>query len=521
MNTPILRKLRIVVSLIFLIATTFLLIDFYGYIPNRVKNDILYLQFVPSLLKFITVLSISASGFLIILLLTLLFGRIYCSTICPLGIMQDVVNYFSRKFRKKNHYGLLNEQKILRLSLLLLNVAVFITGGSLVINLLDPYSLYGRITGNFFKPVLVGVNNLVSKALEVFKVYSVYYYDIKAFNVVPFIITATFFVLVVVMAWMKARLYCNTVCPVGTLLGYLSKISVFKIVIKDDDCISCGLCTQECKSSCIDSYSKTVDMSRCVMCFDCLTSCPTDGIMLGYSHKKRNGANFQIEQSKRDFFKKTLVYFLSATAIGAQVQKKIIVTKPSTKAIFKQSAVSPPGSIGVERFNGKCSACNLCVASCPTQVLQPSFLEYGFLGIMQPRMDNCTGFCNYECTICADVCPTGAILPIPLEKKKLTQIGKAKFVKENCIVNTQKTDCGACSEHCPTKAVHMIPFEGKLMIPETRDDYCIGCGACEFACPTFPYKSIYVDGNRIHQTAKKNVEEKKLEKVNYKENFPF
>jgi len=136
-------------------------------------------------------------------------------------------------------------------------------------------------------------------------------------------------------------------------------------------------------------------------------------------------------------------------------------------------------------------------------------------------MDNNTGFCNFECTICADVCPTGAILPITLEKKKLTQIGKAKFMKENCVVNTQKTDCGACSEHCPTKAVHMVPFEGKLLIPETRDDYCIGCGACELACPTFPYKSIYVDGNRIHQTAKKNVEEKKLEKVNLKEDFPF
>ena len=521
MNTPILRKVRIVVSLIFLVATTFLLIDFYGYTPRLVKNDILYLQFVPSLLKFVTVISLGAVGFLIILLLTLLFGRIYCSTICPLGILQDIVNYFSKKFRKEKRFEFLKEQKILRLSLLLLSVVVFVLGSSVAINLLDPYSLYGRITGNIFKPVLVGLNNVASKTMELFKVYSVYYYDIKAFNAIPFVITAVFFVLVVVMAWMKGRLYCNMICPVGTLLGYISKISVFKIIINDDDCISCGLCTQECKSGCIDSDNKTVDMSRCVMCFDCLTSCPTDGITLSNSYKNRKSGSIPVEQSKRDFFTKTILYFLSATAIGAQVQKKIIVTKPSTKAIFKQSAVSPPGSISVERFNSKCTACNLCVASCPTQVLQPSFLEYGMLGIMQPRMDNAAGFCNFECTICADVCPTGAILPIPLEKKKLTQIGKAKFVKDNCVVNTQKTDCGACSEHCPTKAVHMVPFEGKLLIPETRDDYCIGCGACEFACPTFPYKSIYVDGNRIHQTAKKNVEEKKLEKVNLKEDFPF
>jgi ferredoxin len=228
-----------------------------------------------------------------------------------------------------------------------------------------------------------------------------------------------------------------------------------------------------------------------------------------------------LDSSKRKFIIKTSLYLLSLSAIAAQVQKKIVVTKPSTKPIFRKSAVSPPGSIGVERFKSKCTACHLCVSSCPTQVLQPSFLEYGFLGILQPRLDNITGFCNFECKICGDVCPTGAILPFDLEKKKLTQIGKAKFVKDNCIVQTQKTDCGACSEHCPTKAVHMIPFEGTLVIPEVRDDYCIGCGACEFACPTKPYKAIYVEGNGTHQIAKKNVELKKQEVINTKEDFPF
>jgi ferredoxin len=218
---------------------------------------------------------------------------------------------------------------------------------------------------------------------------------------------------------------------------------------------------------------------------------------------------------------KTSLFLFSLSTIAAQVKKKIVVTKPSMIPIFRKSAISPPGSIGVERFNSKCTACHLCVSACPTQVLQPSFLEYGFTGMMQPRMDNITSFCNFECKICSDVCPTGAILPIDLEKKKLAQIGKSVFVKDNCIVQTQKTDCGACSEHCPTKAVRMIPFEGKLFIPETRDDYCIGCGACEFACPTKPHKAIYVEGNRVHQLAKKNVEEKKQEKIDYKEEFPF
>jgi len=141
--------------------------------------------------------------------------------------------------------------------------------------------------------------------------------------------------------------------------------------------------------------------------------------------------------------------------------------------------------------------------------------------MLQPRLDNIAGFCNFECKVCGDVCPTGAILPLELEKKKLVQLGKAKFIEDNCIVKTEKTDCGACSEHCPTKAVHMIPYEGKLVIPEVREKYCIGCGACEYACPVTPYRAIYVEGNSIHIAAEKNTELKVEKNVNLKEEFPF
>lgn len=135
-------------------------------------------------------------------------------------------------------------------------------------------------------------------------------------------------------------------------------------------------------------------------------------------------------------------------------------------------------------------------------------------------MDYITSFCNYECIQCGIVCPTGAILELPLADKKLVQMGKTKFVKENCIVYTKNTACGACSEHCPTKAVNMVPYKEKLTIPEIKDKLCIGCGACEYACPTDP-KSIYVDGNPVHLVAEKPKEEKLEEKIDYKEEFPF
>jgi ferredoxin len=146
--------------------------------------------------------------------------------------------------------------------------------------------------------------------------------------------------------------------------------------------------------------------------------------------------------------------------------------------------------------------------------------DYGLGGVFQPKMDYWVSYCNYDCTLCGSVCPSGAILPLPPEEKKLVQMGKAKFVKDDCIVITKKTDCGACSEHCPTKAVHMVPYE-KLMLPETKEEVCIGCGACERTCPTKPRKAIYVEANVVHQRAEKpQVKKLEQEPLNTTD-FPF
>ena len=523
MGSTLLKNIRVVLSILFFIPTTIVLIDFTGLIPLGITNGVLYFQFVPSALKYIAILSLGGTGFLLIFVLTILFGRVYCSTICPLGFLQDVINFISKKIKKrKRKFEYLKELKILRWSLLGISVVLFLFGIALGISLLDPYSIYGRITGNFFRPIVIGINNLISTILESFKIYSLYPYEIKAFNPVPFIVSLLFLGLIVYMAYKKGRLYCNTICPVGTLLGFISKFSFFKIVIEKEDCLSCGICEKDCKGSCINSEEQTVDISRCVACFNCVSSCPTEGIKFEFSPSIGKTKDNSVNESKRNFLISAGIYLSTLSPLLAQAKKQIVVTKKSTIPILRKNAISPPGSISLDRFNSKCTACSLCVDSCPTQVLQPSFLEYGFLGMLQPRMDNYAGFCNFDCTLCSDICPTGAILPLKQEEKHLLQIGKAKFIEDNCIVKTQKTDCGACSEHCPTKAVHMIPYEGKLVIPEVRDEYCVGCGACEFACPVKPYKAIYVEGNEVHATAKKNVEnEKSKEKVDYKEEFPF
>ena len=515
-----LRSLRIFISLFSFISISLLFLDFYNLIPVSVLNCILYLQFVPSLFKFVNIISISAAGFLFILLLTFLFGRVYCSSICPLGILQDFISRISKRINRKKYYLKIKDYKGIKYSFLAFTIISIFTGSIFFVALLDPFGNFGRIFSNLFKPILILLNNFATAGLEKLNYFLLYPVELKNFSIVTFIITLMIFLLIFFFSYNKGRLFCNTVCPVGTLLGLISKLSLYKVSIDEEKCNSCNLCTKACKSGCIDKKNKEVDFSRCVACYNCFDVCQTGGVIYKNSLIKKPRLNEEkFDSKRRELISKTFIYFIGFTGIPF-AQEKIIPKKENKIPVLKKSYSSPPGSKNIEHFTSTCTGCHLCVSSCPTQVLKPSLFEYGILGILQPYMDYKTGFCNFECTICAQVCPSGAILPLSLENKKLTQIGKVKFIKENCIVEIENTECGACSEHCPTKAVKMIPYKN-LHLPEVKEEYCIGCGACEFACPTKPYKAIYVEGNPIHLTAKKIPEEKLEEKINYKEDFPF
>ncbi len=506
---------RIIASLVFLVYLV-LFLDFTSSIPAPVYNIFLFPQFIPSILKFITLLSFAAAGFLFILLLNLLFGRVYCSFLCPLGIFQDLVARFrKRPSKKKGKYQLFKDFPVLRLSLLFLMLLSVFFVGALGISLLDPYSIFGRIFSDVIRPGFIELNNLLASVLQSQDVYFLYHVHIKVLSPLNYIISGGFLIAISYLAYKYGRLYCNSVCPVGTVLGYLNKISLFKIRINQDKCISCGVCAVECKAGCIDFKAKTVDQSRCIMCFNCLQVCDYDSIHYSVSSIISKENESGDSNPRRKF-----LFTIAGVTLGSKLmgQEHELVSYSATNKITRKNPVSPPGAESTGRFNKHCTSCHLCVSACPTHVLQPSSLEYGLEGFLQPRMDYKSGFCNFDCILCSEVCPTGAIAPIDLEKKKLTQLGIAHFVKENCIVETEGTDCGACAEHCPTKAVHMVPY-GSIRIPEVDEDICVGCGACEYACPTLPFKAIYVEGNPIHLAAKKPKEEK-IEKTST-EDFPF
>ncbi|HYW94713.1 MAG TPA: 4Fe-4S binding protein, partial [Bacteroidales bacterium] len=248
-----LKWTRVTVALVFFLLTTLVFLDFKEVVGEKGVNNILFLQFVPSLLKFFAVFSLSAAGFIIILVLTALFGRVYCSAICPLGILQDFISRAGKLFRKKRkrRYKYLKPRNILRYTILAATVILGIFASVFVVNLLDPYSLFGKVATGLFRPVGIWINNGLASILESMNVYVLYLRDISMFHLAAFIFPVIILVVLLYMSGRYGRLYCNTICPVGTLLGWLSKYSLFRIELDKDQCIKCGKCAFSCKSGCI------------------------------------------------------------------------------------------------------------------------------------------------------------------------------------------------------------------------------------------------------------------------------
>ena len=513
-----LRLLRIIVSVSFLLLISFLFVDFREMVHPVWTDRILFLQFLPSVIRFITVPALATVGFVIILLLTALFGRIYCSAICPLGILQDAFSWISRKVHLIKRYKYRKALDYLRYPLLALALMFLAFGSLFLLNLLDPYSSFGRIFSDLVRPGVIVLNNGMAGLFEKFNKYFLYRVNFQLITWHTVLIPCVTLALIIWLSLYFGRLYCNTLCPVGTLLGLISRVSLFKIRMNAATCTKCGKCSFACKSSCIGVKNLEVDFSRCVACYDCISACPEGSIRYERTpvYKQAEPTNV----SKRDFIGKTLLYGLILAGLPKKSFAVVTTDRPAGKIPNnKNHPVSPPGSVSLNHFNSRCTACHLCVTDCPTGVLQPSFLQYGFTGMMQPHMDYSVEYCTYECVKCGQVCPTGAILPLTLEDKKLEQNGQVNFIKEKCIVYTDNTACGSCSEHCPTQAVKMVPYKNALTIPEINKEICVGCGACEFACPVKPYTAIFVDGNAIHQVAKKpSIEELK---VDTQDAFPF
>ena len=500
-----LRIIRLTLAIIFFAIITLLFLDFTGTL-HAWFGWLAKIQFVPA------VLALNAGIVLLLVVLTLLCGRIYCSVICPLGVFQDVVSRFAGK-RKKNRFRYSPARKWLRYGMLALFAVALIAGVRFhaVASLLEPYSSYGRIASNLFAPVYQWGNNLLAHLAERADSYAFYETDVWLKSLSTFIIAAVTFIVLIVLAWRGGRTYCNTICPVGTVLGFLSRYSLFKPVIDTSKCNGCGLCARNCKASCIDSKAHEIDYSRCVACMDCLDKCKRGAITYTRRRKADTAkvpadgaavASGRIDDTRRAFLSATAV-LATTTALKAQ-EKKVdggLAVIEDKKIPARATAIVPPGALSARNFALHCTACQLCVSVCPNQVLRPSS---DLMKLMQPEMSYERGYCRPECTKCSEVCPADAIHPITKADKSAIQIGHAVWIKENCICITDDMECGNCARHCPVSAIQMVASDpdnpDSRKIPVVNTERCIGCGACENLCPSRPFSAIYVEGHIMHRT---------------------
>ncbi len=550
-----LKKIRVLLATLCLVAITLLFLDFTGTLHHWL-GWLAKIQFLPAVLALNLVVIIA------LLLVTILFGRIYCSVICPLGVFQDGVANLSKK-AKKGKYSYSKEMKWLRYGVWVVFVVALIAGVNALVALLAPYSAWGRIVQNILAPVWQWGNNLLASIAEKHESYAFYSKEVWLKSLPTFLVALGTLVAVVILAWKNGRTYCNTICPVGTTLSFFSRFAAFRPVIDASKCKSCHLCEHKCKAACIDiNGGKTIDYSRCVDCFNCIDNCKfgalkyrfawgtepngtparanhaTLGTVRGGTGAERSGASGGAERSEA-FARpevpsgdsnapadKTRRAFMvgSALALGGSALssvKAMAQTEPADDEPIKIEgeggfadivpkiapkravAITPFGSESVKAFYSHCTACQLCVAVCPNNVLRPS---KDLKHLMQPEMSYERGYCRPECVKCSEVCPAGAILKITPEEKTQWKVGTASIAPWLCLVdNGTVEECGNCARHCPTGAILMVEKtreDGKkVRIPSVDESKCIGCGACENLCPSRPISAITVSGFEIHHKA--------------------
>ena len=505
-----LKKIRILLAAVFFTCISLLFLDFTGSL-HAWLGWMAKIQFLPAVLAANTIIVAA------LMLVTVLFGRIYCSVICPLGVMQDIFSWVNGSLKRKNRFrfGYRKEKKWLRYGFLIIFIVLMAVGAHSLAALIAPYSAYGRIASNLLAPLYHWTNNFLAWIAERADSYAFYEKEVWIKSLPVFITSAVTFIILFIMAWKGGRTYCNTVCPVGTILGFFARRSIFAPVIEPEKCSRCGLCERQCRSSCIDSQSHEIDYSRCVTCMDCIATCKEGAAgyvcRYGKGFPIKSGMTEEIKGMTGDHDRLSAdhgrrAFLISGALVTAAVAAKAHGTRASgipaairhTGNPQRQTPIVPAGSVSQKNLADHCTACQLCVSVCPNDVLSPSS---SLQTLMQPEMSYEKGYCRPECNRCSQVCPTGAIRPVSIEEKSSIQTGHAVVDLDICVVNTDEVSCGNCARHCPAEAITMVPQEnGTFETPAVDEERCIGCGACEYLCPARPVKAIHVEGHPVHKT---------------------
>jgi polyferredoxin len=488
----------------------FLLLFFFLFVQTESKgNDTLgypvklFLDFDP--LIFITTLlashgiKIPAAFFLslIVIFITIFLGRIFCGWICPLGTLNNIVSSLRKRhlqrvpwqWHRVKYYILI---ALLTSSIFTLQLVGIVDPLSLLIRSFSisvyPFLNYGirSIFDAVYHANIPGIVN-VSETLydflkKIFLSFQQTYYLQEVF-------LGSIFFLILGLNLLEKRFWCKYLCPLGALLGLLSRYSLLKREVSED-CTSCGMCDTVCQGGAFPNAKENWRNSECLACFNCDDVCPVNAVSFGFGRKTAPAMDLGRRQVVLSIFS------------GALAVPFLRITPLSKSGYSNPELLRPPGALEEREFLKRCVKCGECMKVCITNGLQPTFLEAGIEGIWSPRLIPRIGYCEYRCTLCGQVCPTGAIQRLPLEEKMKIRIGLAMIDKGRCLPYAHATPCIVCEEVCPTpkKAIWFEEAvvkdrEGReIVVKQPRIDLelCVGCGICETKCPVGGQPAIYV-----------------------------
>lgn len=516
-----LRKIRLTLAILFFALITLLFLDFTGSV-HALFGWMARIQFLPALL------AVNVGVVLFWVLLTLLFGRVYCSVICPLGVMQDVIAWFSKR-KKKNRYSYSPAKSWLRYGVLALFIVALIAGIGSVVALLAPYSAYGRIAQNLFAPIWACGNNILAYLAERMNSYAFYETEVWVRSLPTFIVAGATLLILVVLAWRSGRTYCNTICPVGTVLGLLSRVSLFRPVIDLNKCNGCKLCSRRCKASCINADAHQIDYSRCVVCMDCIDVCRQGAISYQYRFKRSETAPAAAHETAAsqaadhaDSVSATVSTSTSTSAGTTSSTCAPFVHESGAAPLSSESNVVTCTASGISTMNplsdtGKMrrrflTGLGLWLGAVAVKA-QEKKVDGGLAVILDKKIPerltpivppgarglhhltaHCTG-----CQLCVAVCPNGVLRP-STDPMRLMQ-PEMSYERGYC-----RPECTKCSEVCPAGAILPItPAEKSAIqighavwvkancLPVTDG---VACGNCARHCPAGAIRMVPLDPNR-------------------------
>ncbi|MBN1552723.1 4Fe-4S binding protein [bacterium] len=433
---------------------------------------------------------------IITILLTVVFGRFFCNWICPLGTLLDGSRLFF-KASDSHEYKSLKKVKYVLLITILATAVMSVP----LVGYFDPFSILVRGMTLSIDPAL---KTTVSKPFDAIYLnapewisnYSEPVYGILRATVLPYRRSITtlgltsFLILFVIFALEKLqrRFWCRNICPLGAMLAVVSKVSLLR-GHSQGACSSCGLCRKICRMGAIDDGNR-ISPEACTLCMDCAAVCPMGKIRFAFSRPKEVHAPEGI--SRRAFIGTALTGLLVPT----------VFSNRAVKHFPNPYLIRPPGSLPEQAFLDRCVRCGECMKVCIGNALHPSFLDSGIEGMFSPKLIPRIGYCEFSCTLCGQVCPTGAIRVLSVEEKKKTVIGKAYFDENRCLPYARSLPCIVCEEHCPTpdkaikfREIAVINEVGESVIikqPYVVHELCIGCGICETKCPIPGFSAIRV-----------------------------